>query len=130
MVIVLRAPTNTKKDVAVAFGDYLGNLDRTHENRIRAEQLLLLSKHPACPQEKLPAVPPQNPSSSSKWAEPGWQLNLEVSTKNKSNANKILPIPPSNKIFNALHSEICSGTGHQIAALVGTHHLRGLAVEE
>ena len=129
VIIVLRSPSNPKREVAFAFGDYPGKLDRTHENRIRAEQLLLLSKHPPCPPKKLSSIPPSNPTTSSKWAEPGWHVDLEVPRKTKSNVHNFLPVPPTNKVFNSLHSEICSGTGHQMTSLVDTKHLRSLVIE-
>jgi hypothetical protein len=127
VIVVLRSPKNPQKDVAIAYGDYAGKLDRTHGNRVRSEQLVLLSQHPPCPPKKLSPIPPPHLTTSSKWAEPGWHLNLEIPPKSRNST--FLPAPPSNKVFNSLHSEICTGTGHQLRSLVESFHLRSLVVD-
>ena len=48
---------------------------KIYEELLKAEEMYLLSTHPLN-ESDVASVPP--PKSSDKWAEPGWQLNLDV----------------------------------------------------
>ena len=85
---------------------------------IRAEQLLLLAIHPAAPNESLPTVPP------APWAEPGWQLELNVDPL-KSTAS-FLPSIHVPSAFRRNLAECTSCSGRQSAALLPTHFFRML----
>ena len=97
------------------------------EDFVRAEQLLLLSLHPETQNPRLPSVPLKSPTSV-QWAEPGWQIILEVpeeETGDKSN-NLILPVLNTGSILSKYTSECCSTQGRQAASLLSPSDLRNL----
>jgi hypothetical protein len=91
----------------------------------RAEQSLYLAMHPTAPKELLPSVPPSG-SSSEKWAEPGWQLVLDV-PKNENGSSRILPCAPSFPVLSKNLAELSSAPGRQAAAFSRSSQLRCLA---
>lgn len=94
------------------------------EEVLRAEQSLYLAMHPAAPKEALPSVPPSG-SSSDKWAEPGWQLNLDVPSR-ETDSSRILPCSPAFPVLSKNLAELNSAPGRQAAAFNRTSHLRCL----
>ena len=96
------------------------------ERALRAEQMLLLSLHPAA--EESPRLPsaPKTSSSSERWAEPGWKLALDIS-RSASTAD-ILPSSivagRSNPLHETLLSECLSAPGRQTALMMQQSQLR------
>lgn len=95
------------------------------EEQLKAERLLYLAMHPVAPEELPPSVPPSGSSSELSWAEPGWQLRLDVPKTTRSNG--ILPCAPAFPVFNKNLAELCSAPGRQAASFSRTSHLRCLA---
>ena len=88
------------------------------EQAIRAEQLLLLSLHPTGESPRLPPVP-HTSSSSERWAEPGWQLALDVPAKEPIAAG-ILPSSMAarhDSLLETLLPECLSAPGRQTALM-------------
>ncbi len=142
VMVVLREPKNIAREARVAMKEFAsekcdnkdGDSNTTDGNKIedaiRAEQLLLLSLHPAV-EKKLSALPPSDPNSNMEWAEPGWHLNLDIPTRrsHKLSHNSALQLAPHSYHFNCLYSEFSSSQGHQTASILGTHHLKVLSNE-
>lgn len=85
-----------------------------------AEQTYLLATHPIAPPEgKLPSVP--NPTA---WAEPGWQLNLDVPKTDET--GRILPCASLPPLVQSNLSELYSAPGCQAASMLKNTHLRSL----
>lgn len=89
---------------------------------LKAEQRFLVATHPLG-DASLPSVPPSK--SSDEWAEPGWQLNLEV--PEEPDDFRILPCAPSFPILEKNLAEIASAPGRQAASMLRASHLRCLA---
>jgi len=89
---------------------------------LKAEQRFLIAAHPLG-DASLSTVPPSK--SSEDWAEPGWQLNLEV--PEESDDSRILPCAPSFPILERNLAEIASAPGRQAASMLRASHLRCLA---
>jgi hypothetical protein len=90
---------------------------------VRAEQMYLLATHPMA-EFGMPSVPPSRGNGN--WAEPGWQLVLDVPQKPETHQS-ILPCAPSFPVFDKNLSDICSAPGRQAASMVRTSYLRRLA---
>ena len=101
------------------------------EQALRAEQVLLLSLHPAEVSPRLPQAP-KTSSSSERWAEPGWRLVLDVPRKKMASASMLgRPIlPPStvashaDSLHDTLLSECLSAPGRQTALMMQQSQLR------
>jgi len=96
------------------------------EQAIRAEQLLLLSLHPAEDSPRFPPAP-QTSSSSERWAEPGWQLALDVPAKEPTTAG-VLPSSMAarhdDSLLETLLPECLSAPGRQTALMMRQSQLR------
>lgn len=95
------------------------------EQAIRAEQLLLLSLHPTGEPPRLPPAP-HTPSSSERWAEPGWQLALDVPVKEPIAAG-ILPSSMAarhDSLLETLLPESLSAPGRQTALMMRQSMMR------
>jgi F0F1-type ATP synthase membrane subunit b/b' len=90
---------------------------------LRAEQLLLLALHPTAPSPALPSVPPY--SSSDMWAEPGWQVELDV-PDDDPHRGVVLPFSSSAPFLQRQLSECNSVPGRQAASLIRPCQLRTL----
>ena len=101
-----------------------------HEQALRAEQVLLLSLHPAEDPPRLPPAP-KTSSSSERWAEPGWQLALDVPRKKTATSTSAEGILPSSTVasrgdplYETLLSESLSAPGRQTALVMQQSQLR------
>ena len=88
---------------------------------VKAEQLFLLATHPVATRE-LSAVP--SSKSADGWAEPGWQLCLDVD--NDHDSSLILPRAPVFPLVEKNISEISSAPGRQASSLLRTSHLKSM----
>jgi hypothetical protein len=88
----------------------------------KAEGLFLLATHPLA-DSKLPSTPTSN--SSEKWAEPGWQLVLDVPEDDRP--GRLLPCAPSFPIMERNLSEMASAPGRQASSFLRASHLQCLA---
>jgi hypothetical protein len=96
--------------------------DITQYDRIRAEELFLLSLHP--PSSTLPTVPAADEAEAKPWAEPGYQLNLDL--PKKYTRETILPVIRGNSIFRKMYSEYSSTQGRQASTLLTRQHYRNI----
>ena len=93
---------------------------------LRAEQLLVLALHPLASTPNLSFIPP-SAAESRKWAEPGWQLQLDTPLVDRNlNHDSILPAKPSFPLLQTSLSECSSGPGRQAASFLNPVHLRML----
>ena len=107
------------KETAVAL-----NETEAADAELKAEQLFLLATHPNAPASgQLPSVPPV--SSYEPWAEPGWQLNLDV--PKDSRPRGLLPREPVFSVFQGSYEECCSTVGRQLASFLEPAHLIALS---
>lgn len=97
--------------------------DSSLSPELRAEQLLLLSLHPASSRPPLPSVPDQA-SPERSWAEPGWQLIIDDPDFGRE-PSSILPVQTQGQLTQQLLSTCCS-SGRQAASLIKPRHLRML----
>jgi len=93
----------------------------TTEQRIRTEQLLLLSLHPVAESPRPSAKPPS--SSSGPWAEPGWQVVLDV-PKDKSTEGILPRSCCTDTLLCTFQADCSSVPGRQAAATIRQSHLR------
>lgn len=99
-------------------------MEKIEAGMMKAEQLYLLAIHPLA-DKSLSSVPPAK--SSDNWAEPGWQLNLNVPNDDAERSRMILPCARSFPVLEHNLSEIASAPGRQAASLLRTSHFRCLA---
>jgi hypothetical protein len=97
-------------------------MQKIGEELAQAEKLYLIAAHPLA-EEELPTVPTSKVGES--WAEPGWQLNLDVPDDDRSGF--ILPCAKKFSVLESNLSEIASAPGRQAASLLRASHLRCLA---
>ena len=88
------------------------------EEMLKAEQRYLIAAHPLGNPETS-TVPPTK--SNEEWAEPGWQLNLEVPQDHDD--TRILPCAKSFPVLERNLAEIASAPGRQAASLLRACHL-------
>jgi len=89
---------------------------------LRSEKLLLLGMHPEAPTPLPPSVPPSSPSEP--WAEPGWQVVLNVSHNADTCPHaSLLPSISVGPIFQQFLSGCASAPGRQVATLLKPRHL-------
>jgi len=98
------------------------------ESRIRAEQLFVLSLHPASPSPPLSSIPPSSSSSDQRWAEPGWHVVLGVNNNSKSEGS-ILPCDDAGNIVRDLTNKCGSVSGRQVASIFSPFQLKNLMNE-
>lgn len=91
---------------------------------LRAEQLFLLSAFPEQGSTPSASTPPADSHTS--WAEPGWQINLDVPEDERHGSRSLLPRVPVSSVLQKNHSEMCSAPGRQVASLIKTTHLQAL----
>jgi hypothetical protein len=87
---------------------------------LKAEQLFLLSSHPTA-SGLLPSVPPSK--NNEPWAEPGWQLVLNV-PKTSNSHSSLLPCGPTYPVLQKMSTEFASTPGRQASNLLGVGNLR------
>jgi len=123
LTIVLR-PSRSRIMDEVKLITKVSKGDNSLDTFMSAEQLLLLSLHPwAC--SRLPSAP--LPTLTGEWAEPGWQVTVEIEPS-ENNVHPILPtIGQKCHILRLNSSEHNSAQGHQAASLLDRRHLRSLA---
>ena len=90
------------------------------EEKIWAEQQLLLALYPEEPSEPIPSMPGN--AISTLWTQPGMYLNLQNPSPvvNKSN---ILPVRPSFPVFEKAWCDAISASGRQSSLLLKPRHL-------
>jgi hypothetical protein len=99
-------------------------IDVNDDPVVRAEQLFLLAMHPLSPEHgALPNVP--STTTTDPWAEPGWQLVLNVAKDD--HMHYLLPRPPNFPLAQKNQSEVCSAPGRQAASFFRTIHMRALS---
>lgn len=91
---------------------------------VRAEELLLLALHPASDDKRLPLQPIDH-DESKPWAEPGYQLILEV-PNDEQRSHTILPTRYEDIFFRQMHSECSSAKGRQASAFINRQHYQYL----
>lgn len=95
------------------------------EEKICAEQQLLLALYPVEPRKPIPSKPGN--AISSLWTEPGMYLNLQNPTFDQVVLNKssksILPVKPSFPIFEQAWRDAISASGRQSSLLLKPRHL-------
>ena len=99
--------------------------NHTTDLSVRTEQLLLLAMHPEAPSPLPPSVPPFSPSTP--WAEPGWQVVLDVPKEEGPSflqRQRFLPSKPLSLLQTSLLSECSSSPGRQAANMLKPRHLR------
>lgn len=95
-------------------------------DKIRAEQLLLLALHPEAPSPSLPPIPPTSNGAPTLWAEPGWQICLDV--PKRKGGERLLPSTPcSSALVLSSLSDCSSAPGRQVTSMIRRHHLRLLS---
>lgn len=101
-----------------------GRSSSTQDAAVRAEQLFLLAAFPEQGSTPLPSTPPSDSHAS--WAEPGWQINLDVPQDEPRGSRSLLPRVPVSSVMQNSHAEFCSAPGRQASSLIKSTHIQAL----